>query len=158
MRNIIKWFVDNPVAANLLMMVLVVGGLISLSNLRQEEFPEVDLEIITVSVPFLGATPEEVEEGVCIRIEEALEGTERVFKMSSTANEGSCTVQLELESGADMIRALNDVKSKVDSINTFPAETERPIVSQVSAVFGNSQKPVLVNFGKNQISSPALED
>ncbi len=134
MRNIIKWFVDNPVAANLLMTVLIVGGLISLTNLRQEEFPEVDLEIITVTVPFLGATPEESEEGVCIRIEEALEGTERVFKMTSTANEGSCTVQLELESGADMIRALNDIKGKVDSINTFPAETERPVVSQVSAV------------------------
>ena len=134
MRGIIKWFVDNPVAANLLMAVLVVGGLISLSNLRQEEFPEVDLELITVTIPFLGATPEEVEEGVCIRVEEALEGTERVFKMTSTSSEGNCTVQLELESGSDMIRALNDIKSKVDSINTFPAETERPIVSQVSPI------------------------
>jgi multidrug efflux pump subunit AcrB len=130
----IKWFVDNPVAANLLMMVLIVGGLISLSNLRQEEFPEVDLEIVSVSVPYLGATPEEVEQGVCIRIEEALEGTENVFKMSSTASEGSCSVQLELESGANMIEALNDIKSKVDGINTFPSETERPIVSQVAAV------------------------
>jgi multidrug efflux pump subunit AcrB len=133
-RSIIKWFVDNPVAANLLMLVLIVGGLISLSNLRQEEFPEVDLEIITVSVSYLGAAPEEVEQGVCIRIEEALEGTENVFKMTSTASEGSCSVQLELESGSNMIEALNDVKSKVDSINTFPAETERPIVSQVAAV------------------------
>lgn len=134
MRGIIKWFVDNPVAANLLMAVLIVGGLISLANLRQEEFPDVDLEVITVTVPYLGATPEEAEQGVCIRIEEALEGTENVFKMTSTASEGSCTVQLELESGTDMIDALNDVKTKVDSINTFPAETERPIVSQVTAV------------------------
>jgi multidrug efflux pump subunit AcrB len=133
MRRIIEWFVDNPVAANLLMAVLLVGGLISLSNLRQEEFPEVELEVVTVSVAYLGATPEEVEEGVCIRIEEALEGTENVFKMTSTASEGSCTVQLELESGSDTIKALNDIKSKVDGINTFPAETERPIVSQVLA-------------------------
>ncbi|MBN1239641.1 MAG: efflux RND transporter permease subunit, partial [Gammaproteobacteria bacterium] len=133
MRNIIAWFVDNPVAANLLMAVLVVGGLISLGNLRQEEFPEVDLEVVTVSVPYLGATPEEAEQGVCIRIEEALEGTENVFKMTSTASEGSCSVQLELESGADTIQALNDIKSKVDGINTFPAETERPIVSQVTS-------------------------
>jgi multidrug efflux pump subunit AcrB len=134
MRKIISWFVYNPVAANLLMLVLIFGGLISLSNLRQEEFPEVDLEVVQVSVPYLGATPEEVEQGVCIRIEEALEGTEDVFKMSSSANEGSCSVQLELESGSDTIRALNDIKSKVDSINTFPAETERPIVSQVTTV------------------------
>jgi len=134
MRSIIKWFVDNPVAANLLMIVLIVGGLISLSNTRQEEFPSVDLEVVTVTVPFLGATPEEVEEGVCIRVEEALEGTENVNKMTSTASEGACTTQLELESGSDMIRALNDIKGKVDSISTFPADTERPIVSQVSNV------------------------
>ena len=134
MRGIIKWFVDNPVAANLLMMVLIVGGLISLSNMRQEEFPEVELEVVTVSVAYLGATPEEVEEGVCIRIEEALEGTQNVFKMTSTASEGSCSVSVELESGSDTIKALNDIKSKVDSINTFPAETERPIVSQVTSV------------------------
>ena len=132
MRSIIQWFVDNPVAANLLMAVLVVGGLISLSNTRQEEFPAVDLEIVTVTVPFLGATPEEVEEGVCIRIEEALEGTENVFKMTSTSSEGSCSVTVELESGSDTIKALNDIKSKIDSINTFPAQTERPIVSQVA--------------------------
>lgn len=132
MRSIIQWFVDNPVAANLLMTVLVVGGLISLSNTRQEEFPAVDLEIVTVTVPFLGATPEEVEEGVCVRIEEALEGTENVFRMTSTSSEGSCSVVVELESGSDTIKALNDVKSKVDSINTFPAQTERPIVSQVA--------------------------
>ena len=133
MHSIIRWFVDNPVAANLLMMVLIVGGLMSLSNLRQEEFPEVDLEVVSVSVPYLGATPEEVEEGVCIRIEEALEGTENVFKMTSTASEGACSVSLELDSGSDQIKALNDIKSKVDSINTFPAETERPIVSLLSA-------------------------
>jgi multidrug efflux pump subunit AcrB len=133
-RPIIAWFVDNPVAANLLMAVLVVGGLITLGSLRQEEFPEVDLEVVTVSVAYLGATPEEVEEGVCIRIEEALEGTESVFKMTSTASEGACTVQLELESGADMVRALNDIKSKVDAISTFPGETERPVVSQVTSV------------------------
>jgi multidrug efflux pump subunit AcrB len=134
MKRITTWFVDNPVAANLLMALLIVGGLISLSKLRQEEFPEVELEAVTVSVSYLGATPEEVEEGVCIRIEEALEGTENVFKMTSNASEGMCSVTLELESGSDTAEALNDIKSKVDGINTFPAETERPIVSQVLTV------------------------
>ena len=134
MRSIIRWFVDNPVAANLLMMVLLVGGFASLINTRQEEFPDVELDIVSVNVSFLGATPQEVEEGVCIRIEEELEGTEDVFKMTSTASEGSCSVQLELESGADNILALNDIKGKVDSINTFPEQTERPIVSLLSNV------------------------
>ena len=134
MRSIIRWFVDNPVAANLLMMVLIVGGLISLSNMRQEEFPDVELGTVSVSVPFRGATPEEVEQGVCIRIEEALEGTEGIQKMTSTSSEGSCSVSLELFSGTDEIRALNDIKGKVDSINTFPEQTERPIVSLLSSV------------------------
>ncbi|MGD8323098.1 MAG: efflux RND transporter permease subunit, partial [Gammaproteobacteria bacterium] len=131
MRRIIAWFVYNPVAANLLMIVLILGGLLALANTRQEEFPEVDLDSIQVNVPYLGAAPEEVESGVCLRVEEALEGTEDVFKMSTSANEGSCAVQIELESGSDKIRALNDVKSKIDAINTLPAETERPIVSEV---------------------------
>ncbi|MGD8340720.1 MAG: efflux RND transporter permease subunit [Gammaproteobacteria bacterium] len=134
MRSIIRWFVDNPVAANLLMAVLLVGGLISLSSTRQEEFPDVELDVVSVSVPFLGATPEEVEEGVCIRIEDALEGAEDVFKMTSTASEGSCSVQLELATGADRVRALNDIKGKVDAINTFPEQTERPVVSLLSNV------------------------
>jgi multidrug efflux pump subunit AcrB len=133
-KPIIAWFVDNPVAANLLMAVLVVAGLLSLASLRQEEFPQVDLEVVQVTVSYLGATPQEVEEGVCIRIEEALEGTENVFRMTSTASEGSCSVMLELESGSDTFQALNDIKSKVDGINTFPAETERPVVSQLTTV------------------------
>jgi multidrug efflux pump subunit AcrB len=111
------------------MMVLLVGGVLSLMTLRQERMPNTEPNSISVSVPFLGATPEEVEEGVCVRVEEALEGTEGINKMTSTASEGSCSVNLELETNADSMRALNDIKSKVDAINTFPDLTERPIVS-----------------------------
>jgi multidrug efflux pump subunit AcrB len=133
MTRIIAWFVGNPVAANLLMMILVVGGLLSLSQLRQEEFPEIDLGIVQVRVPYLGAAPEEVESGVCIRIEEALEGAQNIYRMTSNSSEGSCNVNLELEAGADDIEALNDIKGRVDAISTFPAETERPIVSLLTS-------------------------
>ncbi|HEX9877211.1 MAG TPA: efflux RND transporter permease subunit [Gammaproteobacteria bacterium] len=129
MKPIIAWFVDNPVAANLLMLILVVGGLISLGNLRQEEFPPIDLGMIQIDVPYLGAAPAEVEQGVCIRVEEALEGTPGMFRMTSRSLEGACSITVELEPGADEIEALNAIKSKVDSISTLPAETERPIVS-----------------------------
>ena len=134
MHTLSEWFTRNPVAANLLMIVLILGGLISLANTRQEEFPEVDLDAIQINVSYLGAAPEEVESGVCLRLEEAVEGTDGIFKLSTSANEGSCAVQVDLESGADNMRALNDIKSKVDAINTFPAETERPIVSEVLMV------------------------
>jgi len=132
MRPIITWFVYNPVAANLLMAILVIGGLMTIPTLRQEEFPEIDLETIQITVPYLGGAPEEVEEGVCIRIEEALEGTENLRHMNVNASEGSCSISLELVSGTDGIQALNDIKSKVDGINTLPAQTERPIISQLT--------------------------
>ncbi len=128
MRRIITWFVGNPVAANLLMMLLIMGGLISLSQLRQEEFPPIDLGLVSITVPYLGAAPEEVERGVCIRIEEALEGTLGIYTMTSSSLEGACNVLVELEPGADDIQASNEIKSKVDAISTFPVETERPIV------------------------------
>jgi len=133
MTRLIGWFVGNPVAANLLMMILVVGGLISLTQLKQEEFPEIDLGIVQVRVPYLGAAPEEVELGVCIRIEEALEGAQSIYRMTSASSEGMCTVTLELESSADDIEALNDISGRVDAISTFPAETERPIVSLLTS-------------------------
>ena len=85
MQRVIAWFVDNSVAANLMMAVLVVGGALTLISIRQEEFPSIDTEIVQVSVAYLGATPEEVEEAVCVRIEEALEGTPGVDRIVTTA-------------------------------------------------------------------------
>jgi multidrug efflux pump subunit AcrB len=133
MRPIIAWFVGNPVAANLLMMILVVGGLISLSQLRQEEFPPIDLGLVQVNVSYLGAAPEEVEQGVCIRIEEAVEGTPGIYRMTSYSREGACSVTLELEAGTDDVQTLNEIKGKIDAISTFPAETERPVVSLLTS-------------------------
>ena len=131
MNGIIAWFVHNPVAANLLMMVLVVGGLVTLPGIRQEEFPSIDVGIVRVSVEYLGASPEESEDAVCVRIEEELEGTEGVDGISSLAVEGACVVTLELAVGSDGDAVTAEVKNRVDSITTFPAETEKPVISQV---------------------------
>ena len=78
MNAVISWFVHNKVAANLLMMILVAGGIIALPQLYLEEFPEVKVEAVQIRIPYLGAAPQEVESAVCIRVEEALEGTEGV--------------------------------------------------------------------------------
>ena len=101
MRRIVSWFVDNAVAANMLMLVLIGGGIFTLLTIRQEEFPSIDLDIIQISVPYLGAAPEEAEEGVCIRIEEAIEGTPGIDRMTSIAVEGGCSVFVELVLGTD---------------------------------------------------------
>jgi multidrug efflux pump subunit AcrB len=128
----IAWFARNHVAANLLMGVVVIGGLAALPQIPQKSFPDIDVPVITVAVEYLGAAPEEVEEGVCIRIEEEIEGVEGVERIRSTANEGICSVRIELFEDADESRALDDVKSRIDAIATFPGETEKPVIALVS--------------------------
>ncbi len=150
MRTPITWFVKNPVATNLLMMIFLAGGVISYSNLNQEEFPDIDFGMIQVSVAYLGATPAESESAICLRLEEALESAEDVERLTSTAREGGCDASLELTSGADLNRVLNDVKGKVDAISTFPTETERPIVRAFSSM-GNVMTLALASDTNDQV-------
>ena len=133
MRVPITWFIKNPVAANLMMIIFLVGGFLSYNSLNQEEFPDMDFGMIQVSVAYLGATPAESESAVCLRLEEALEGTENIDQFTSTAREGGCDSTLTVASGADLNRVLNDIKGKVDAISTFPTETEKPIVRAFSS-------------------------
>ncbi len=131
MEKSIAWFTDNPVAANLLMLILIVGGIFSLNSMHKEEFPSIEPGIIQITIPYLGAAPVEAEKAVCIRVEEAIEGLDGIERMTATASEGACTVFLEVFSDADLTVTLNGVKSRVDAINTFPAETEKPVVSSL---------------------------
>ena len=131
MTRLIAWFVNNSVAANLLMFALLVGGLLILPNVRQEEFPNIQTDVIRVAVPYLGAAPEEVESGVCLRIEEALDGMVGIDRMTSNATEGACNVTLELVFGTDNVWALGEVESRIDSIVSFPEEIEKPQISLI---------------------------
>ena len=135
MKPIIAWFAENHVAANLLMGVIVLGGLVSVPQIPMKAFPDIEIPAITIAVPYLGAAPEEVEEGVCVRIEEELEGTEGVKHITSNANEGLCSVVVELFEDADEMKALDEVKNRVDSIDTFPEETEKPITNLITPVY-----------------------
>ena len=96
MHTAITWFSRNPVAANLLMFILLIGGVLSLYTVHQEEFPSIDIKTVSITVPYLGAAPEESEQGVCIRVEEALEGVDGIEKLFATAAEGSCNVMAML--------------------------------------------------------------
>jgi len=128
----IGWFAENHVAANLLMGIMIFGGLAALPQIPQKSFPDIDVNMITVTMEYLGAAPEEVEAGVCIRIEEELDGIEGVERILSISNEGLCTVQVELFESADPSKALDDIKNRVDAITTFPVETEKPIITLVT--------------------------
>ena len=129
----IDWFARNSVAANLLMVFLVTSGVIAAFNLTAEVFPEISLDRIQIEVLYLGAAPEEVEEAVCVRIEEAIQGVDGIKQITSTASEGMGSVIVELELGGDMRRMLDDIKGRVDAIDTFPEQTEKPIIRELIA-------------------------
>ncbi len=131
MNALIRYFATNHVAANLLMAAIAVAGLMSALSIKQEVFPEMEMDIITIQVPYLGATPAEVEEAVCVRVEEAIQGVDGIKKITSMAAEGMGTVTVEFNRGVDIRKALDDIKAEVDRIITFPEETEKPIVSRV---------------------------
>jgi len=131
MKRAIAWFARNGVAANLLLMVIIVGGLLSLIHMKKEIFPTISTDMINISVIYRGASPEEVEEGICMRIEEALQGLNGIDRIQSIAQEGMGVVIVEVTPGVDVRSVLNDVKAQVDAISTFPEESEKPIVREV---------------------------
>jgi multidrug efflux pump subunit AcrB len=151
MTGPIAWFARNPVAANLLMSMMIVGGLLAGPSLRQEMFPDVDLDVVTIAVPYPGASPVEVEEGVCVPVEESLQGLAGIKRIRATAAENVCSLGVELMSGEDVVRRLADIRARVDAIATFPEEAERPIVSQAElprqvlsvAVYGDASERTL---------------
>ncbi|MDA1265795.1 MAG: efflux RND transporter permease subunit [Planctomycetota bacterium] len=130
LRGVIPWFVRNRVAANVLMVAIMAGGAMTIPKLTYEVFPEFSPDIVSVSVPYPGAAPEEVERSICKRIEEELDGLPGVDRVSSIAAEGAGTVSVELLRGANLRDVLSDVKARVDAITSFPTDAEKPIVSE----------------------------
>ncbi|MDH5492681.1 MAG: efflux RND transporter permease subunit, partial [Myxococcales bacterium] len=129
-RGPLAWMAQNAVASNVLMVLLIAGGLAMLfTGIKQEVFPEIELDLVLVNVPYPGASPEEVEQGVILALEEAVLGLDGVKEIRSTANEGMGVVAIELLLGTDSDRALADVKSAVDRITSFPQDIERPVVA-----------------------------
>lgn len=131
MSGPIGWMAQNRVASNLLMLLLLIGGLIVSLRVKQEIFPEFSTDTISVSVLYRGASPAEVEQGIILSIEDEVRGLDGVKEVTAVATESRGVVTIELLSGADAGKALQDVKNAVDSILSFPEEAERPVVSLV---------------------------
>jgi len=119
----------NSVAANLLMAVLMIGGLLVGLQIKQEVFPEFDLDMVNITVAYPGASPEEVESGIILAIEEAVQGLEGVDEITSKASEGVASVTIEALEGANVTRLWQEVKSEIDRIDTFPEQAREPQVS-----------------------------
>lgn len=153
----IAWFARNSVAANLLMWILLIGGVFGAISIQKQVFPNFEVNIISVRVPYLGAAPQEVEEGVLLKIEDAIKDLDGIKQITSTATEGMGSVTIEVEEDYDVQVVLDEVKSQVDAIPSFPGNTEKPIVYRTKfqqdvlwiAVYGDASERELKEFAKN---------
>jgi len=124
----IAWMVNNPIAANLAMVILLAGGVYTAITMQKEVQPRYELDYVDVSVSYPGAAPAEVEEGILLPVEEAVRGVQGIKEITSTAREGSGEVNLELVTGVDRMRVYQDVDQAVAQIRTFPVDAEEPEV------------------------------
>ncbi len=131
MTGAIAWFARNHVAANCLMLAIAAAGIVSVVRMKIEVFPEIATDIVTISVPYPGAAPAEVEEGIILRVEESIQDVQGIKRITSTASEGSARVNVEVRTGYVTRNILDDVKVRVDAIDTFPEEAEKPIIEEL---------------------------
>ncbi len=151
MQGAIAWMAGNPVASNLAMFVLLVGGIITAFRIQKEVFPDFTLDKVNISVSYPGASPEEVERGIILVIEENIRGVDGVKEVTSKATEGRATVSAELLDGADAQKAYQDIQQEVARITTLPEDAEEPTIELAShkrgvmdlALCGNASESVL---------------
>ncbi|UCD89974.1 MAG: efflux RND transporter permease subunit [Desulfobacterales bacterium] len=152
----IAWMVGHGVTANLVMLVLLVGGLYLGIRVKKEVFPQFELDRIRITVPYPGASPQEVERGIILAIEEAVQGLEGVSEIRASAREGSGTVTVEMIEGEDLQKLAQDIQNEVDRITSFPEEAEEPQVVIVSrrryvvslALYGDQSEGVLREYAE----------
>jgi multidrug efflux pump subunit AcrB len=156
-KGIIAWFARNSVAANLLMVVLLVAGLGSVLTIKKQTFPEIETEVVMIRVPYLGAAPQEVESGVIDKIEESIRSVNGIKRVRSTAVEGLATVNVEITSGYNISEVMEEIKTQVNSISTLPEQTERPVVYRVRfqsnvmwlSLYGDATEATLKELAKS---------
>ena len=125
----VKWAIRNTPAMNTIVLCVLIVGTLSAFMLRREVFPQFELEIVLVTVPYPGASPDEVESGICQKIEEAVRSVDGIKKVTAVAAEGAANVVIEVRSDVPSVqKVLNEIKSQVDRIPSFPDLAEEPEV------------------------------
>ncbi|MBT5097289.1 MAG: efflux RND transporter permease subunit, partial [Candidatus Marinimicrobia bacterium] len=152
MERLIRWFVNNTVAANMVMLFILVAGLLTLPRIRMEVFPDINVDVISISVVYPGASPKDVEESICYRIEEKLTGLKGVKRIRSTASENIGVTTVEILPGEDVNQIQDKIKTQIDAIDTFPDNAEKPTIQNMTrtsdvitvAVYGDIEEASLV--------------
>ena len=131
MTRIIAAFARNTVFANIVLVIIFSAGYFATANMIRETFPESSLDMITISVAYPGADPEEVEEGISRKIESAVEGIEGVRQITTQSTEGMGTATIEIRQGYAVDDVLERVRTKVNAISTFPVDSEKPVIGEL---------------------------
>ena len=156
-QGLLTWFAKNHVAANLLMVAVVVTGLIVSLNIRQEIYPTFTLDVVEISMEYRGASPEEVEQSIILPIESELRSMELVREITATANEGNARILAELIPGSDRNRGLQEITAAIQRINLFPEDAEPPIIAldngrrrgvMYLSIYGDLDAKGLVEFAR----------
>lgn len=130
MKRIIAWWVHNPVASNLLMAGILLSGILGMQTMEKEAFPNIKINQAAIYVAWPGANPQEVEEQIVSRIEQALEDVDQVYHYYSTATEGSAEINVSTYPNADINDFINEVKNAVDGVTSLPRDIEPPRVQR----------------------------
>ena len=157
MRSLISWFAKNPIAANLLMVGILVAGLLGFNNMEREVFPVVKINQVMVDVVWPGASAQDVEEQIITRIEESLENLDSVYRIYATAYEGFANVRVATYPYVDIETFVNDVKNAVDTITSFPRDIENPQIKRLEfreemirvALFGDQTEHELTRLAED---------
>ena len=156
MKSIVTWFVKNSVPANLLMFFLIIGGIASYQNMKSEFFPIPNLNIISINVAYLGASPSEIESSICSKIEDRLQGISGIEKISSYSTENSRMVAIHIHSTSEFDEILDEVKTVINSMDNLPVNSEKPIIKEIKmdekvldvVIYGNVAENTLLQVTK----------
>ncbi|MFV1956699.1 MAG: efflux RND transporter permease subunit [bacterium] len=164
-RGPIAWMANHSVAANLIMAFCLIGGLLVLRTIRQEVFPSTQADIVRILLPYPGANPEEIEQGIVLAVEESIRGIDGVREISSRVSENVGIISVELQEGEDLQKAARDIESEIDRITTFPEEAEDAVITTVShrmevislVLYGQTDEAVLHELAE-QMRDQLLQD
>jgi multidrug efflux pump subunit AcrB len=164
-KGIIAWFALNPVAANLLMIFIFLVGGTSAMNIQRTVNPKIETNIITINMAYPGAAPEEIEQGIILKIEESLKDIESITKVESTANESAGSLTITVHEDFDVLAVMDEVKSAVDSVSSFPEQSEKAVIKQLRLrdhainvqVYGNMDEAGLKAFAE-EVKTELLQD
>ncbi len=153
MKQALGSFARNTVFANIVFVLILLAGGFAVSKMLREFFPEFSLDMITISVAYPGADPEEVEEGISRKIEEAIEGIEGIKLFTTKSHENRGTALIEVKEKHDVEKVLDDVRTKINAISTFPVDAEKPVLTELTI-----NDPVLLIYVSGDMSERRLKE